>query len=189
MLATRPFAIDWKIDVDGVDALPLKPYFEVQTNVILTSGAVSAKGRVTAGALPAGTSAGFSGDVTIHDFGALDRPTAQELMRWKTLTLTGINVTETPPKVALGVIGVDQFFARLIVNSDATLNLQRLLAPPTTQSAAAPHPRRRPQLHPRLRRSRRRPLRRCRHRHRRRQQHLRERRHRRRLPCPSATSR
>ena len=138
MLATRPFAIDWKIDVDGVDALPLKPYFEVQTNVILTSGAVSAKGRVTAGALPAGTSAGFSGDVTIRDFGALDRPTAQELMRWKTLTLTGINVTETPPKVALGVIGVDQFFARLIVNSDATLNLQRLLAPPTTQSVAAP---------------------------------------------------
>src|SRR6185295_1384704 len=105
---------------------------------ILTSGAVSAKGRVTAGALPAGTSAGFSGDVTIRDFGALDRPTAQELMRWKTFTLTGINVTETPPKVALGVIGVDQFFARLIVNSDATLNLQRLLAPPTTQSAAAP---------------------------------------------------
>src|SRR6185295_12780463 len=104
---------------------------------ILTSGAVSAKGRVTAGALPAGTSAGFSGDVTIRDFGALDRPTAQELMRWKTFTLTGINVTESPPKVALGAIGVDQFFARLIVNADATLNLQRLLAPPNTQSETA----------------------------------------------------
>ena len=137
MMATRPFAIDWKVDVDGVDFLPLKSYFEVQTNVILTSGAVSAKGRVTAGALPAGTGAGFSGDVTIRDFGALDRPTAQELMRWKTLTFTGLEVTETPPKVALGAIGLDQFFARLIVNPDATLNLQRLLVPPDAQSAAA----------------------------------------------------
>ena len=35
-LATRPFAIDWKIDVDGVDLLPLAPYFEAQTNVIVT---------------------------------------------------------------------------------------------------------------------------------------------------------
>jgi uncharacterized protein involved in outer membrane biogenesis len=136
-LATRPFAIDWKIDVDGVDALPLKPYFEVQTNVILTSGAVSAKGRVTRRRAPGRNGRRILGDVTISDFGALDRPTAQELMRWKTFTLTGINVTESPPKVALGAIGVDQFFARLIVNADATLNLQRLLAPPTTQSEAA----------------------------------------------------
>jgi len=138
-MTTRPFGIDWKVDLAQLDLLPVRPYFEAQTNVIVTSGALTANGRVTyGGSTPSGPAATFAGSTTISDFGALDRPTAQELMRWKTLTLTGINVTETPPKVALGVIGVDQFFARLIVNSDATLNLQRLLAPPTTQSAAAP---------------------------------------------------
>ena len=129
-MVTQPFAIDWKIDVGGVDLLPLRPYFEAQTNVIVTSGALTAKGRLTYGGTLAGrTGRGLRGDVTISDFGALDRPTAQELVRWKTLTLTGVDVADTPRKVALGAIALDQFYARLIVNPDATLNLQRLLSP------------------------------------------------------------
>ena len=84
LLVTQPFAIDWQVDLGSVDLLPLRSYFESRTNVIATSGAMTAKGRLTyAGTSPAGPAAGFAGNVTISDFGALDRPTAQELVRWK----------------------------------------------------------------------------------------------------------
>ena len=61
-MVTQPFAIDWKVDVGGVDLLPLRPYFEAQTNVIVTSGALTAKGRLAyAGATSAGTGRGLRG--------------------------------------------------------------------------------------------------------------------------------
>ena len=140
-MATRPFAIDWKIDVAQIDLLPLRPYFEAQTNVNVTSGAVGIKGRLRYGAsAPGGPVAAFSGDAAITDFGALDRPTLQELVRWKTLNVSGVDVAAAPRKIALGAIALDDFYARIIVNADATLNLQRLLSPSRVDVAPAPVP-------------------------------------------------
>lgn len=135
-LATNPVAADLRIDANGIDLVPLRPYFEAQTNVIVTSGAVSAKGRMIYASTGSDSRASYAGDVTVSNFGSLDRPTSQELMRWKTLTLTGVDAASAPVKIALGAIALDQFYARLILDSDATLNLQRLLAP----DAATPVP-------------------------------------------------
>ena len=97
---------------------------------------------------PGGTRTTYAGDVTISDFGALDRPTGQELVRWKTLTLTGVDTASAPPRLALGAVALDDFYARLIVNADATLNLQLLMASPdaaaATPAAATPRSHRPP---------------------------------------------
>lgn len=138
-LATNPVAADLRIDANGIDLVPLRPYFETQTNIIVTSGAVAAKGRmIYASTGPEGSRASYEGDVTVRDFGSLDRPTSQELVRWKTLTLSGVNAASAPAKIALGAVTLDQFYARLILDSDATLNLNRLLAPDAAAPAPAP---------------------------------------------------
>jgi len=135
-MTTRPFGIDWKVDLAQLDLLPVRPYFEAQTNVIVTSGALTANGRVTyGGSTPSGPAATFAGSTTISDFGALDRPTAQELVRWKTLTISGVDVADTPRKVALGAIALDEFYARLIINPEGSINLQQLFAPTATAPA------------------------------------------------------
>ena len=137
-LVTNPFAGDWRIEATALDLMPLRPYFESRTNVIVTGGALGAKGRVVmATDPPRGARATYAGDVTISDFGSLDRPTSQELVRWKTLSLIGVDVASSPPRLALGALSLDQFYARLIVNPDATLNLQRLLAPAAAEESAA----------------------------------------------------
>ena len=95
-LATRPFAIDWKIDVGRRRPPAAQALFRSRRRMSSSpSGAVSAKGRCHSPARSRPERRrDFAGDVTISDFGALDRPTAQELVRWKTLTLTGIDVAE-----------------------------------------------------------------------------------------------
>ncbi len=136
--ATNPVSVDWRINANGVDLVSLRPYFEAATNVVVTSGALNAKGRLTyAGAGTGPASATYAGELSINDFGSLDRPTSQELLRWKSLTLTSVEAASEPLKIALGAIALDQFYARIIVNPDATLNLQRLLAP---ESVAAEVP-------------------------------------------------
>ena len=125
-----PLAADWKIDATGIDLVPFRPYIESRTNIVVTSGSVAAKGRLTYAASRAGTPrARYAGDVTVANFGSLDRPTSQELVRWKTLALTGVDTASEPLNVAVGAVRMDQFYARVILDADATLNLQQLLAP------------------------------------------------------------
>jgi uncharacterized protein involved in outer membrane biogenesis len=129
MLATNPVALDVRIDAGNVDIVALRPYYEAQTNVIVTRGAVTTRGRVTFAAGRSAVQARYTGDITITDFASLDRPSSQELLRWKKLTLTGVDAGTQPQKLTLGAIALDDFYTRLIVNPDATLNLRKLISP------------------------------------------------------------
>jgi uncharacterized protein involved in outer membrane biogenesis len=139
-LVVDPLAADWRIDAKGIDLVPLRPYFEPQTNIIVTGGSIDARGRATyATARDGSARMAYTGDAVIVDFATLDRPTSQELVRWKKLSLTGIKTTSEPFNLAIGAVGMDRFYARVILHEDATLNLRNLLArePVSGGSAAA----------------------------------------------------
>jgi hypothetical protein len=133
-VVAQPLKIDCRFDAAGIDLVALRPYYEPTTNIIVTGGSVATKGRLTYAAGQGGARARYTGDVMVSNFGSLDRPTSQDLVRWKTLTLTAVDAALEPFNVSLGAVAADGFFARIILNADATLNLQQLLAP---QSAAA----------------------------------------------------
>jgi uncharacterized protein involved in outer membrane biogenesis len=140
-VVAEPLKVDCRIDASGIDLVPLRPYYETATNVIVTGGAAATKGRLTYAAARAGNArARYTGDVTISNFGSLDRPTSQDLARWKTLTLTDVDAVSEPFSLSLGAVAADGFYARIILNADATLNLQQLLAPQAAAQAAAPIP-------------------------------------------------
>ena len=129
-VANEPFATDLRVDAAKIDLVPLRPYFESRTNIVLTRGAVSTHGRVAfATARGAASSARYTGDVTVTDLATLDRPTSQELVRWKSLSVTGIDAKPEPLNVTIGAVAMDGFYARVILNDDATLNVARLLVP------------------------------------------------------------
>ncbi|HEX6792587.1 MAG TPA: DUF748 domain-containing protein [Casimicrobiaceae bacterium] len=137
-VATDSFATDLRVDAAKIDLVPLRPYFESRTNIVLTRGAVSAQGRVAfATARGAASSARYTGDVTFTDLATLDRPTSQELVRWKSLAITGIDAKPEPLHVTVGAIAMDGFYARVILNDDATLNVARLLVPQPAEADTA----------------------------------------------------
>jgi len=137
-VAADPFAADLRVEATRIDLVPLRRYFESRTNIVLTRGAVSAKGRVAfAAAKGTSSSARYTGDVTFTDFATLDRPTSQELVRWKSLAVTGIDAKAEPLNVAVGEVAMDGFYARVILNDDATLNVARLLVPEPAEPGTA----------------------------------------------------
>jgi uncharacterized protein involved in outer membrane biogenesis len=140
-LVVNPLAVDWRVDARRLDLVPLRSYFEPQTNIVVTGGSVDARGRIVYATPRSGAPRiSYRGDATITDFGSLDRPTSQELVRWKTVSLTGIEAASEPFAVALGSVVMNGFFARVILKADATLNLKELLKPEPAagSSAAAP---------------------------------------------------
>ncbi len=144
-IAGNPFSLAGDLEASGLDLLPLKSYVEPHVNVTLVSGAVAAKGRLAVD-VPEDrdASATWNGDVSVTDFAALDRPTASDLARWKRLAIEGAEIATSPPRVNVTRIAAEDYFARLIVYQDGTINFARLLtpgaAPESAQGATAARP-------------------------------------------------
>jgi hypothetical protein len=127
---TNPVAATLRIDAQGIALPPLQPYFDPRINATVTAGTASAKGTLGFAVADAGdVRASFAGDLGIADFASLDKPTSSDLLKWKTLALTGVDTTSTPWKLGIGAVALDDFFARVIVYADGTLNLTQLLLP------------------------------------------------------------
>jgi uncharacterized protein involved in outer membrane biogenesis len=142
-LVANPLAARMRVDVSGLALAPLQPYLDPYVNVTVTAGKLAANGRLQFGVADDAQAAGdartrWNGDVTISDFAALDTPAQAPLARWKRLALTGVDASADPPRLAIGTITLQDYFARVIVHEDATLNFVRLLKPQDDAGAATP---------------------------------------------------
>ena len=137
-ITRSPLAIRGQLDVSGFALTALKPYIEPHVNVIVTDGTLNAKGRLSID-VPEGADVrvAWKGDVAIADFAALDKPTSSDLARWKSLSFAGVDIVLDPFRIAIGRVDLDDFYSRVIVYADATLNVMRLLTP---GEAAEPAP-------------------------------------------------
>ena len=137
-LTRRPFSMDGNLDVSAFNLIALKPYVEPLVNVVLTDGSLQAKGRLALDVPDgAGVRASWKGNVAIADLAALDKTTSSDLARWKSLSLSGADLTFDPFRASVGRVDLDDFYARVIVYPDATLNITRLLTP---GASATPEP-------------------------------------------------
>jgi hypothetical protein len=132
-ITTTPFSATLDVVAKGVDLVPFQPYLSQSARMIVTQGNVSARGATN---IAAGTPmhAGFKGDVTVADLAVLDEANQSDLVKWKTLTLGGVDAQAEPLAVNVGEITLDQFFARLLLNESGEFNLQQLARakPPAT---------------------------------------------------------
>ena len=127
-MSTNPVAGNFRIDAQAIALPPLQPYLDAVANLTITSGAITTKGNLALDPTePGSLRASYAGDVTVTDFASLDKPSASDLVKWKTLALTGIEAASMPVKLGIGGIALDDFYARLIVYPDGSLNLTQLL--------------------------------------------------------------
>jgi hypothetical protein len=131
-----------KIDARSVGIVPAQPYFERLVNAIVSSGDITASGdavfELPAGGAPRGS---FKGNVTLANFAAVTKAGNEDLLRWKSFYLGGIDTTTEPFKVAVAEIALSDFYSRLVVTPAGRLNLQDVIpgkdAPAAADSAAS----------------------------------------------------
>ncbi len=139
---------DLKLAVNDFAVGPLSPYLEQFVNARLTQGAVSAtldaQVALPAGSAPAVTA---SGDIALAKFGLVDGARNEELAGFGSIALHGLRATTVPQlQVVLDEVTVTGPYARVIMNSDKTLNLTTVAvagakpASPAAVPAATPAP-------------------------------------------------
>jgi uncharacterized protein involved in outer membrane biogenesis len=132
-LTLDPFSTRMEVDVQRLGLVPAQRYLDEFVHLAITSGAVSAKGVVSA-ELPPGKpfQATYKGRVGLSDFASVDKRSTQDLLKWKSLALDGIDFDLGAKKVSLDAIALSDYYARIIVSSEGRLNLQDLAVEKTT---------------------------------------------------------
>ncbi|MGH7888689.1 MAG: DUF748 domain-containing protein, partial [Candidatus Binatia bacterium] len=147
-VGTRPVAGRLEVEAQGIDVVPFRPYLADQFNFLVTSGIIGTKGNLvfdTSGDGPAKIN--YDGGVQILDFGTVEKSDAQDLLKWKSLALDGVQFNLEPFQLRIGEINLDDFYSRLILGPDGKINLQKLTtqkeekksdAPPVEKAIAKP---------------------------------------------------
>lgn len=124
----EPFSTNLKIEAKTISLLPFQPYFTEDVNIALTSGAFSANGNLAIQTGLAGAAkVTFVGQATVTKLASVTKANAEDFLKWSSLYLNGITVETVPPRVEVKEVAVADFYSRMIVNPDATLNVQDIL--------------------------------------------------------------
>ena len=135
-LGIRPVGGRLNVDAQGIEVVPFQPYLADQVNFSLTSGAVGTKGVLAIDTAGDGAAkVNYEGSVQIVDFASVEKSGSQDLLKWKSLDLSGIQFALQPMQLRINEITLAEFYARMILGADGRLNLQNLTAQKAEASA------------------------------------------------------
>jgi len=127
-LTLSPLAGEMDIKAEKLEVTPVQPYLNEKIQVLITGGELETTGKVAFRMDPKqGLVAGFQGETLLANFASLDKYLGKDLLRWKSLQVSGIDVDINPLRVALDEIALADFYARATVNEDGTVNLRKVL--------------------------------------------------------------
>ena len=124
----EPLTAALSLDLNAFDLATLQPYVAQATNMSLRAGKLSVKGDVSVAAKEgASPSMQFKGDVQVADFHTIAGPANDDLVKWRSLALTGIDLSRSPDRLTIERIVARQPYARVIIRQDQTLNVTAAL--------------------------------------------------------------
>ncbi|HLI80902.1 MAG TPA: DUF748 domain-containing protein [Candidatus Binataceae bacterium] len=136
--APVPLKADLKISTDHLNLAPVDPYAASKLNATITSAALTMKGALGLDSAHKDFRVSYKGDAMLGDVMVLDKVTGDPFVQWRKLNVTRINMKSGagPLYAHIGAIGLDDFYARVILRKDGTLNLKDVVAsekaPPTS---------------------------------------------------------
>jgi hypothetical protein len=123
-----PLAADVKLEFKDLAIVPLQNYFSDKINLIITEGSLSTKGVLSLMySKDEGVKTTYSGEASVTKFSSVDKKNADDFLKWDSLYLNGIDFRYKPLYVNINEVALADFYSRLIIYPDATLNVQRII--------------------------------------------------------------
>ncbi len=127
-LSIDPLSANLKVSAKSMDIVPFQPYFTDRVKIILTGGLISANGDLALSyAKDTGPAIAYTGDASLTNFLSLDKTNAEEFLKWDSLHFDGIDARYNPTLLTIREIALSDFYSRLIINADGSLNVQGIV--------------------------------------------------------------
>ncbi|MDH5246228.1 MAG: DUF748 domain-containing protein, partial [Betaproteobacteria bacterium] len=134
----EPFAAEFDIDLAQFPLAELQPYINGTADLTIRRGTVAAKGKFALAPAGAGRpELSFTGDATLAGFNSIDNALEQDFFNFERVELSKLRYAMAPDSLSIDRVRVVKPFARVIVSSDAVLNVSAVLDPAGTAAAVA----------------------------------------------------
>jgi hypothetical protein len=138
-LSIDPLVADMKVDLKEIPINAFQPYFTDRIKILVQEGGITTAGQLSMSALEGkGMRLIYRGDSTIARFVSIDKANAEDLLRWESLAFSQIDVGINPLYVHLGGIALTDFYARVMMYPDGTMNLQNIFGQKKDQEVPPP---------------------------------------------------
>jgi hypothetical protein len=125
-----PMSADIHLDLNQLELSPLDPYLDAWVNLFVVTSKLSIRGdvllRAGSNALPQVT---FNGDARLDDFSTVDGALGEDLLKWGSVRVSGIDARIEPPGVAIREVAIEGASARLVIETNHVINLLAALRP------------------------------------------------------------
>jgi hypothetical protein len=132
----EPLQAGMDVKVDGLSLLPVQPYLDGQTDLLLESGTLTSSGRVELSAIDP-LAMTYAGDVGIKNLHTRDRPLKEDFVNWKSLELSGIRYSSAPARLDIREITAREPYLRLVLATNGVSNIESVLDPEGAAEKAA----------------------------------------------------
>lgn len=147
--ATQKLAANLRIDANAISLAPFRGYVADVIDLTLARGELEAHGQAKVSDSGTGLALTYQGNAALNRLRTLDSEAADDLVKWNTLQLDGLDIAlnpqaNLPHKVIVKQIALADFYARLGLDSNGKLNLSTLVkqkedaAPPPATNKPSP---------------------------------------------------
>ncbi len=129
-VSLAPLTADVQFALDRLDFGTLDPYLESKFNLFIPGSQFGLHGQVQLrtpeGQLP---EINFRGDTWIDGLRVVDGVIGEDLLKWNSVRISGIEASANPLSVTIREIALDDVAARLVIETNRTINLVAALKP------------------------------------------------------------
>jgi len=136
-----PFNAELAVDTKDIALATFQHYFTDKVKIHITNGSFSTAGNlglIDSG--QAGLKINYTGNVLVANFSSVDKEKGNDFLKWKALFFDSINAGTNPLSVDIKGISLADFYSRVAINSDGTLNLQKIVGAEETATGSPPAP-------------------------------------------------
>jgi uncharacterized protein involved in outer membrane biogenesis/flagellar motor protein MotB len=137
-LTPAPLKLKGNLQLQRIALRDFDAYIPDDTSIFLADGALDTNLNFDLAQAQSGLKGSFGGSLGVRSFYCQDTVTDDDLVKWESLQLEKVSGTLSPFSLGIQDISLSNFYARVIVEPDGTLNLQHLREGAGAPASAAP---------------------------------------------------
>jgi hypothetical protein len=129
-VSPQPMIADLSLKFGGVELAAIQPYIAQHSSLTLVGGALGGVAKLHYGAQKNMSAVQLSGNINVEKLHTVDNALHEDFVNWGRLDIFGLNYSHSPDRLDIERIVARKPYARVIIESDESMNVKRVLATP-----------------------------------------------------------
>ena len=128
VVTPQPLAANLNLKLAGIELAAVQPYIAQYTSMTLLAGALSGDAKFSYGASQPAWQ--FGGNISVANLHTVDNALHDDFINWDRLDIQELNFQHQPDRLVINQITARKLYARVIIESDESINVKRVLTGP-----------------------------------------------------------